>query len=451
MLPNSVRTRLLLAPLFLAGLLGCKAQSVRSSYANEFNCPSDRVNVETISANRYRATGCGDVVYHCVDLECFPVYGRLDNSEYVSRAPEPSSAPAAPEQSDRYEVRRIKSGTKSQLALDIAFDKAMLKLRAAPDEQGGLVQMKLVFVSASDEAKDCDLALLINGQLFPNLPTTFSRHRSLVGVRTNLSRALVTELGNASRLAVRACDDRWTLSPDQIARLRRFFELYEEDQAWEGPAGTATAGMMAPIGGWPAWVVEGVPTPANTEGPALESQALFELLAPSVFRLEVVLSDGTSQGSAVAVSKTELLTNCHVVAGARKIVAAQNKKEYVATITRADPATDRCVLSVPDPVLVPVRGVRKYRDLRVGEPAYTVGAPSGLDLTISNGLVSGLREEKDQPLVQTTAPVSPGSSGGGLFDAHGNVIGITSKVLVDRQRLTQALNFAVPAESFWSR
>ena len=88
-------------------------------------------------------------------------------------------------------------------------------------------------------------------------------------------------------------------------------------------------------------------------------------------------------------------------------------------------------------------------DLEVGEPLYTLGSPSGLELSLSNGVLSGLREHDGQRLVQTTTPISPGSSGGGLFDARGNLVGITALVLVGKDRINQALNFAVPAEAFF--
>jgi S1-C subfamily serine protease len=81
----------------------------------------------------------------------------------------------------------------------------------------------------------------------------------------------------------------------------------------------------------------------------------------------------------------------------------------------------------------------------VGERAYSVGTPSGLEQTLGEGLISGLREDKGIKLVQTSAPISPGSSGGGLFDASGNLIGITTFML----RETQSLNFAIAAQEFW--
>jgi S1-C subfamily serine protease len=96
-----------------------------------------------------------------------------------------------------------------------------------------------------------------------------------------------------------------------------------------------------------------------------------------------------------------------------------------------------------------VPGVRSYTDLKVGEPLFALGSPRGLELSLSEGILSGLREEEGQKYVQTTAPISPGSSGGGLFDGRGNLVGITTLVLAGKERLNQALNFALPADSLF--
>jgi S1-C subfamily serine protease len=144
-----------------------------------------------------------------------------------------------------------------------------------------------------------------------------------------------------------------------------------------------------------------------------------------------------------------VLTNCHVLAGAQKIQLKQKESTWGAAVERADPKSDRCVLRVSGPPLVPVPGVRSYGDLKVGEPLYALGSPLGLELTLSEGILSGLREEEGLKFVQTTAPISPGSSGGGLFDGQGNLVGITTLVLAGKERLNQALNFALPADSFF--
>ncbi len=80
--------------------------------------------------------------------------------------------------------------------------------------------------------------------------------------------------------------------------------------------------------------------------------------------------------------------------------------------------------------------------MKVGERAYAVGAPEGLELTLSEGLVSGLREVDDVRVIQTSAPISHGSSGGGLFDSEGRLIGVTTFFLKEGQNL----NFALPGE-----
>lgn len=107
-----------------------------------------------------------------------------------------------------------------------------------------------------------------------------------------------------------------------------------------------------------------------------------------------------------------------------------------------------CVITAAGVALPPVAGVRTYDSLQVGEAAYTLGSPVGLELTLSDGIVSGVRDEDGLHYVQTTAPISPGSSGCGLFDARGNLIGITTLVLVGREHLNQSLNFAIPADAF---
>jgi hypothetical protein len=78
--------------------------------------------------------------------------------------------------------------------------------------------------------------------------------------------------------------------------------------------------------------------------------------------------------------------------------------------------------------------------MRIGQRAFAIGNPIGLELTLSDGLISGFRkmEGSDVPRIQTSAPASPGSSGGGLFDQDGNLIGITTMIGRDAQNITIA-------------
>jgi S1-C subfamily serine protease len=132
-------------------------------------------------------------------------------------------------------------------------------------------------------------------------------------------------------------------------------------------------------------------------------------------------------------------------AGEILIGAGGGDEVAVAELVAADFEADRCVLQTRFMHLHPVVGLRRFDALEVGEAVYAIGNPRRLERTLSEGLLSGKRTGTDQRLLQTTAPISPGSSGGGLFDRQGNLLGITSSTL----RGAQNVNFAVPAEDFW--
>ena len=108
---------------------------------------------------------------------------------------------------------------------------------------------------------------------------------------------------------------------------------------------------------------------------------------------------------------------------------------------------DLCLLFVkelPVPPAAKVARVGSAKALSVGDEVYAVGAPAGLELSLSRGIVSQLRGvfgKRSAPLVQTDAAISPGSSGGGLFNEAGELVGITTF-----KHQGENLNFAMPAE-----
>jgi serine protease Do len=192
----------------------------------------------------------------------------------------------------------------------------------------------------------------------------------------------------------------------------------------------------------PAWRAPSA-KPARTLDTTLTPSQLFKNVSPSVY---AVIIRGQFQGSAVAVSRAEAITNCHVVTGAEAIVLVNATAQHNAEVASADRLTDRCYLRVVGGELAPVQGFRDYASLAVGETVYTIGSPKGMVNTLGNGLVSGLRRSDDNhQYIQITAPVSKGSSGGGLFDDRGNLIGVTTFTIQDSQNL----NFAIAASQFW--
>ena len=197
-----------------------------------------------------------------------------------------------------------------------------------------------------------------------------------------------------------------------------------------------------------------IPLPIAQTGSAMPAADLFKLVAPSIYLIVAAKDPETFkrgkslyEGSAVAITPTLALTNCHIVNKRTAIVIGQKKDADVGIVVASDPKTDRCIIETQKLKLHPIRGVRHYDDLNVGERVYTIGNPSGLEATLGEGLVSGLRNQNGVRYVQTSAPISPGSSGGGLFDEHGNLLGITTFKIEDAENL----NFAIAAEDYWSK
>jgi S1-C subfamily serine protease len=113
-------------------------------------------------------------------------------------------------------------------------------------------------------------------------------------------------------------------------------------------------------------------------------------------------------------------------------------------VSSARIGADTCVLIGETDQFAPVARVRSFDSLQIGETVIAIGAPSGFSNTLSTGIVSQLRVLDGRKLVQTTAAISGGSSGGGLFDEKGNLIGITTF----RIRDAESLNFAISIDEY---
>ena len=186
------------------------------------------------------------------------------------------------------------------------------------------------------------------------------------------------------------------------------------------------------------------PAPPAAPGTAEQSaEEIFRQVSPSVAKVTAMDGSGrpVSLGSGIVIDRGTVLTNCHVVRRAASVSVKVGDDAYSATVQTADEVFDLCTLSVPG-LSAPAVAVGTVKTLRTGKRVYAIGAPQGLELTISDGIVSALREMSLGTVIQITAPVSPGSSGGGLFDATGQLVGIVTF----QHRYGQNLNFAVPAD-----
>ena len=176
------------------------------------------------------------------------------------------------------------------------------------------------------------------------------------------------------------------------------------------------------------------------------AQQVFE----KTWRSVVVIETHDAQGSGVIVRPNIVATNCHVVDNAKRIAVYQSvarradaDNAFAARVRHADKRRDFCLLDV-DGLWGIAATVRKYATLKVGESVYGLGAPKGLDLSLSDGLISQLREIDGNRKIQTNVAISPGSSGGGLFDREGNLIGIMTSKITDES--VEGIGFAIPAD-----
>jgi tetratricopeptide (TPR) repeat protein len=152
------------------------------------------------------------------------------------------------------------------------------------------------------------------------------------------------------------------------------------------------------------------------------------------------------QGTGFFIAKNgDLITNSHVLHKAsRSRIKLSSGQEYeVKGVVAEDPDGDLVRLSVDIPEEkvspLPVRSTLP----RVGEKVVVIGTPLGLDQTVSDGIVSAIRDFPGfGKILQMTAPISPGSSGSPVLNMKGEVVGVVTFLLV----VGQNLNFAIPAD-----
>jgi S1-C subfamily serine protease len=191
----------------------------------------------------------------------------------------------------------------------------------------------------------------------------------------------------------------------------------------------------------------------------------YEIIRPALVRVrgldpdkhgqEVENSVGTG---VVIVDKGIILTNLHVVLGAKRLkVVFADGLESDATVTGMQPEHDLAVLqahTIPDDLFAAT--MRSTADLAFGDHVFAVGFPFGIGPSVTAGVVSGLRREFRSPegkrlltnLIQFDSAVNPGSSGGPLVTADGEVVGIVTAILNPiKQRFFVGVGFAVPIEN----
>jgi S1-C subfamily serine protease len=162
----------------------------------------------------------------------------------------------------------------------------------------------------------------------------------------------------------------------------------------------------------------------------------------------------TALGSGFVIdSRGDIVTNDHVVQGAKDIqVGFSGGASYPGKIIGTDPSTDIAVVrvKVPASVLHPLQFAGSA--VEVGDPAYAIGNPFGLDGTMTAGIISATGRPIQAPnglsiqdAIQTDAPINHGNSGGPLLDRFGHVVGINSQIEGGTVDANVGVGFAIPA------
>jgi serine protease Do len=179
-------------------------------------------------------------------------------------------------------------------------------------------------------------------------------------------------------------------------------------------------------------------------GFALNAEQIYQKVSKSVYTLYTVNfyeKRPESLGSAIAVTEHVLATNCHVALTGNYLGIIVNNEFKLGTIFFRDLSRDICFVEVPGMKFDPIK-IRNSKDVKVGEQVYAIGNPEGLEKTITQGIISNKRSDRGGYVLQTDASVSFGSSGGGLFDQNGDLIGVTNSV----DKYSRNIAFAIPSE-----
>jgi serine protease Do len=158
---------------------------------------------------------------------------------------------------------------------------------------------------------------------------------------------------------------------------------------------------------------------------AMPSDALVHQLDSQVLRVQVALANGNfGLGSAVVISKNQVVTNCHVVANACNIVVVNSAMPLSVSAIKPDWRHDLCILKV-DGLDAPIAKIGSSKNLKYEQSVFTIGYPNFAAIPVSTfGVVKGLFPLDDSVIIRANSTFGLGASGGGVFDDNGNLVGV---------------------------
>ena len=214
-------------------------------------------------------------------------------------------------------------------------------------------------------------------------------------------------------------------------------------------------------------VVERTPQVGASKAGAIDATAIYRRDAPGVVHVQSsgITADTpvgpqreTATGSGFVLDRRgDILTNAHVVEGARKVTVriGNGDSDIAAQVAGTDVSRDLAVLRV-DPSAVALHPLAlSSAPEHVGDPVAAIGNPFGFDRTITTGIVSALQRQISAPngftidhAIQTDAAINPGNSGGPLINGNGQVIGVNSQIATGGNGdANVGIGFAIPIDT----
>lgn len=225
------------------------------------------------------------------------------------------------------------------------------------------------------------------------------------------------------------------------AHVLQSLQLPPQEQVLSGPTGTTAA--------------------VTTSGGAVNAVAIYKAARPSIFTITVVSGANSKNGPTEDIgtgflinNAGDLATNNHVVNGQKHVTVTGVSGTYQGTVVGTDPLDDLAVVHINPPKGVRPLPLGTATTLLPGQPVVAIGNPFQLTATITEGIVSGLNRSMPSQsgremsgLIQTDAALNPGNSGGPLFNAAGQVVGINTAIESPVQGFV-GIGFAIPIDRF---
>lgn len=200
--------------------------------------------------------------------------------------------------------------------------------------------------------------------------------------------------------------------------------------------------LLASCGSSPKKAAPGAPKPvARVE---LSARDIVQRYKPAIVRIENDMGMRVGVGTGFILTKTgRIATNLHVIAGGGVLTVklADGTKYVVPRVVAVDMDRDLAVIEIDADHPLPTVPLGDSDAVEPGDAVVAIGNPMSFDFSVSDGLISSVRAVEGHVLLQISAPISQGSSGGPLFNRFGEVIGVATLVSAQGQNI----NFGVPA------